>query len=61
MTVGMMRMVRREEAEVSTQLRCARSNLDAAQETVTTQTTLINRLEASQNSLTNKKLEIEGQ
>ena len=56
-----LEVVRREEAEVCTQLRCARSNLDTAQETVTTQTTLINRLEASQNSLTNKKLEIEGQ
>merc|ERR1719376_1440599 len=56
-----LEVVRKEESEVSTQLRCARSNLDTAQETVTTQTTLINRLEASQNSLTNKKLEIEGQ
>merc|ERR1712047_36578 len=54
-------LVRREEAEVGAQLRCARANLDSAQEIVTTQTTLINRLEASQNSLTNKKLEIEGQ
>ena len=56
-----LELVRREEAEVGAQLRCARANLDSAQEIVTTQTTLINRLEASQNSLTNKKLEIEGQ
>ena len=56
-----LELVRREEAEVGAQLRCARTNLDSAQEIVTTQTTLINRLEASQNSLTNKKLEIEGQ
>lgn len=54
-------MVRKEEAEISTQLRCARSNLESTQEILNTQTTLINRLEASLNSLTNKKLEIEGQ
>ena len=56
-----LEMVRKEEAEISTQLRCARSNLESTQEILNTQTTLINRLEASLNSLTNKKLEIEGQ
>jgi len=54
-------IVRREEEEIGSKLRIARRNLDQCQETVHKQSKLINELEARQNRLTNKKLEIEGQ
>ena len=53
--------VRAEEENITTRLRDARKNLEKCQETLTTQTSLINELEAKRNSLTQKKLEIEGQ
>lgn len=54
-------VVRKEEESVLSKLKIARRNLESCQETVNKQTTLINELEARQNKLTNKKLEIEGQ
>jgi len=54
-------VVRREDEEVGCKLRIARRNLEQCQETVNKQSALINDLEARQNKLTNKKLEIEGQ
>ena len=53
--------VRREAEVVSRKLRSARANLTSCQETVSRQSSLINRLEARQNRLTQDKLEIEGQ
>eukprot|EP00092_Neocalanus_flemingeri_P030577 GFUD01033198.1.p1 GENE.GFUD01033198.1~~GFUD01033198.1.p1 ORF type:complete len:1313 (+),score=556.33 GFUD01033198.1:149-4087(+) len=54
-------VVRREDEEVGSKLRIARKNLEQCQETVNKQSGLINELEARQNRLTNRKLEIDGQ
>merc|ERR1712029_1197937 len=54
-------VVRQEEADICQKIRVARKNLDQCQETVSSQTALINDLEAKKNKLTEKKLEIEGQ
>jgi len=56
-----LEVVRKEEEEVLGKLRIARRNMESCQETVNKQTGLINELEARQNKLTNKKLDIEGQ
>lgn len=56
-----LEVVRKEEEDVGSKLRISRRNLDSCQETVNKQSALINDLEARQNKLTNKKLEIEGQ
>ena len=53
--------VRREEEEISQKIRVVRKNMDQCQETVSTQSTLINELESKKNKLTEKKLDIEGQ
>merc|ERR1712217_362780 len=53
--------VRKEEDEICEKMRVARKNLDHCQETVSSQTSLINDLESRRNKLTEKKLEIEGQ
>merc|ERR1712059_2665 len=53
--------VREEEEQVALKLRSARRNLEQCQETLNKHTTMLNNLEASQNRLTNRKLEIEGQ
>lgn len=53
--------VRGEAAEVAAGLRAARTNLASAQDTVTGHSSAVNRLEAAQNLLTNRKLDIEGQ
>jgi len=54
-------VVRQEEEDICQKIRVARKNLDQCQETVSSQTALINDLEAKKNKLTEKKLEIEGQ
>jgi len=56
-----LEVVRKEEEDVLGKLRIARRNMESCQETVNKQTALINELEARQNKLTNKKLDIEGQ
>ena len=53
--------VRKEEEDVCQKIKVARKNLDQCQETVSTQSSLINDLEAKKNKLTERKLEIEGQ
>ena len=53
--------VRKELEVVSGQLRAARSNLESCQEQVAQQSKLLNNLDAEQNRLTTRKLEIEGQ
>merc|ERR1719318_2553054 len=56
-----LEVVRKEEEDVGSKLRISRRNLESCQDTVNKQSALINDLEARQNKLTNKKLEIEGQ
>jgi len=56
-----LEVVRQEEEDVGSKLRISRRNLESCQDTVNKQSALINDLEARQNKLTNKKLEIEGQ
>ena len=53
--------VRREEEEISEKIRIVRKNMDQCQETVSTQSALINDLESKKNKLTERKLDIEGQ
>ena len=53
--------VRREEEEISEKIRIVRKNMDQCQETVSSQSALINELESKKNKLTERKLDIEGQ
>merc|ERR1712098_522858 len=52
-------VVRQEEEDICQKIRVARKNLDQCQETVSSQSALINDLEAKKNKLTEKKLELE--